>query len=135
MDGPGLDHIIFLRLSDINEVVAATCHYRERSLGVVCKYPSVAYLHVVVKKVMHPHVVSPPDYVLGDVMPAGFGQLSALIIAHVSRRRSDKAADCMPFLILALVDAGHHAFVIEKEFGESLSQLCLSNSCGTEKQE
>ena len=47
--------------------------------------------------------------------PDLFSKLTALFIAHVSRRRADQAADGVLFLILRHVDADHRPFVVEQE--------------------
>ena len=67
--------------------------------------------------------------------PHGFGQLSALVIAYVARRRSDQTRDGMLLLILAHVDTGHQRFVIEQVFRQRFRQLGLTYTRGTEEDE
>ena len=43
----------------------------------------------------------------------GFGQLSALVVADISRRRADQAADGVLFHVFAHVDANHGMFVVK----------------------
>ena len=65
----------------------------------------------------------------------GFGQLAALVIAHIARRRAHKATYRMALLILAHIDTRHHVFIIEQELGESLGKLGLAHSSRTHEQE
>ena len=63
----------------------------------------------------------------------GFGQLAALVVAHVSRRRADQASHGMFFHILAHVDAHQGLLVVEEKLGERASGLGFSHARGTKK--
>ena len=67
--------------------------------------------------------------------PDSLSQLTALIITHISRRRSDQTTDRMTLLILAHVDSRHHILVIEKKLRQGLCQLCLSHTGSTHEKE
>ena len=62
-------------------------------------------------------------------------KLTALVISHIARRRTHQPADRMTLLILAHVDSGHHVLIVEKELGEGLRKLSLSDTGGTHEQE
>ena len=67
--------------------------------------------------------------------PYGLGQLAALIVSYISRRRTYKTADCMTFLVLGHVDPRYHILIIEEELRKSLGQLGLAHSGGTHEEE
>ena len=67
--------------------------------------------------------------------PNGLGQLAALIVSYISRRRTYKTADCMTFLILGHINPRYHILIIEQELRESLGQLCLAHAGGTHEEE
>ena len=67
--------------------------------------------------------------------PDSLSQLAALIISHISRRRTDKTADRVTFLIFTHINSGHHILVIEKEFSQRLRKFCLSDTCSSHEQE
>ena len=58
------------------------------------------------------------------------GKLSALIVAHVSGRRSDKARDREFLHIFAHVDTDKALFIIEQRLGKSLCKLGLADAGG-----
>ena len=64
-----------------------------------------------------------------------FGQLTALVVSDVSRRRTDQTADRMGLLVLAHIDPGHHRLVVEQELRERLRQLRLTHSGSAEEEE
>ena len=63
----------------------------------------------------------------------GFGKLSALVVAHIPRRRSDKTRYTELLLILAHVDSRHHVFVVKQIFGQRLGQFGLACARGSEE--
>ena len=63
------------------------------------------------------------------------GELSALIITDVARRCTDESGHGELLLILAHVDTGHQAFVVEKVVGQGTRQLRLTHTCGTKENE
>ena len=65
----------------------------------------------------------------------GFGELAALLVADVARRRADQAGDAVFFHVFGHVDADHRALVIEQELGERLGQLGLADAGGAEEEE
>ena len=62
-------------------------------------------------------------------------ELSTLVVADVSWRRTDETADAELFLIFAHVDARHHGLVVEQILGQRLCQLRLANARGAEEDE
>ena len=75
------------------------------------------------------------QYHLIGLPPYGLCQLSALVIAHISRRSADESAHAEFFLILTHVYAGHHGLVIEEIIGKSFCQFSLSHTSGTQENE
>ena len=67
--------------------------------------------------------------------PDGLGELSALVVADVSRRSADESADGVLLLILAHVDTCHHLLVVEEIVGQRLGQLGLSDTRRTHEDE
>ena len=63
------------------------------------------------------------------------GELSALVIAHISRRSTDEAAHTELLLIFRHVYTCHHLFVVEQIFGQCLCQFGLSNACRSHENE
>ncbi len=63
------------------------------------------------------------------------GQLSALIVANVARRRTDQARDRVLFLVLAHINAHHRLLGIKEEFGQRARQLRLPNAGRPQEQE
>ena len=60
-----------------------------------------------------------------------FGKLTALVVAHISRRRSDQTSNRVLFHIL-----GHHsALGVKQILGKSLGQFRFANTGGTQEQE
>ena len=53
----------------------------------------------------------------------GLGQLAALLVAHVSRRRSDQAGHGEFLHVLAHVDAYHGLLVVKQRLCQRLGQL------------
>ena len=51
--------------------------------------------------------------------PDALGEIAALVIADISRRRSDQARHRMFFHVLRHIDADHRPLVVEEEFRES----------------
>ena len=65
----------------------------------------------------------------------GLGQLAALLIADVARRRADQAGHGGLLHVLAHIDAHHGLLVVEQEVGERLGELGLAHAGGAEEQE
>ncbi len=62
-----------------------------------------------------------------------FGELTALIIAHISRRRPDKAGHTVLFHVFAHINANHAALIIKECFGECLGQFRLAYARGAKE--
>ena len=63
------------------------------------------------------------------------GELAALVVADVSRRRADEARDGVFFHVLGHVYAHHVALVVEETLGEGFCQLGLADAGGAEEEE
>ena len=64
-----------------------------------------------------------------------FGQLAALVIADIARRRTDHAGDRMLFHVFRHIDADHGVLVAEHGFRERLGQLGFAHAGRAEEQE
>ena len=64
-----------------------------------------------------------------------FGQLAALLIADISRRRSDQSGHRVLLHVLAHVDAHHVVLVVEQGLCQGLGQLGLADAGRAEEQE
>ena len=67
--------------------------------------------------------------------PHGFGELAALFVADVARRRADQPRYGVLLHVLAHVDAGQGAFVIEQPGGQRLGQFGLADAGRAEEDE
>ena len=67
--------------------------------------------------------------------PHGFGELSALFISDVSRRRTDEPGDGVLLAVLAHVDAHHGVRIVEQEVRECLRQFGFADAGGSKEQE
>ena len=65
----------------------------------------------------------------------GLGELSAFLIAHISRRCADQAADGELLHVLAHVDADHVLLVVKQALRQRLGQLRLAYARGAQEQE
>jgi hypothetical protein len=65
----------------------------------------------------------------------GFGQVAALFVADVARRRADQAGDGMLLHELAHVDADQMVLAVEHELGQRLAQLGLADARRAQEQE
>ena len=63
------------------------------------------------------------------------GELAALLVADVARRRSDQAGDGVLLHVFRHIETDHRLLVIEEELGESPCQLCLSDPGGAQEDE
>eukprot|EP01136_Pigoraptor_vietnamica_P037821 Opistho-1_new@106316 len=63
------------------------------------------------------------------------GQVAALVVADIARRRADQARDRVLLHELAHVDADHGFLGVEQETGQCLAQLGLADAGGAEEQE
>ena len=63
------------------------------------------------------------------------GQVAALLVADVARRRADQPRDRVPLLELGHVDADQMLLGVEQEFGERLAELGLAHARRAEEQE
>ena len=63
------------------------------------------------------------------------GQLSALVVAHISWRCADETAHAELLLILRHVYSRHHLLVVEQILGKSLGEFGLSNACRSHEDE
>ena len=71
------------------------------------------------------------------VRPAAhrLGELAALVVADVARRRADEARHRVLLHVLAHVDADHRPLVVEQEVGERAGELGLADARRAEEQE
>ena len=67
--------------------------------------------------------------------PYPLGKLSALLVAHVARRRADEPGDGELLHVFAHVDPDHVVLRIEQVFGQGPRQLGLAHAGGAEEQE
>ena len=65
----------------------------------------------------------------------GLGELAALVIAHVSRGRTDQTLDAELLHILGHVDTHERALVIEQALGQRLGELGLAYAGGAQEEE
>ncbi len=65
--------------------------------------------------------------------PHGLGELAALLVAHVARRRPDHAGHGVPLLVLAHVQPHHGLLVVEQELGQGAGQLGLAHTRGAQE--
>ncbi len=63
------------------------------------------------------------------------GQLAALLVAHVSRRRPDQAADAELLHILGHVDPHQVLLIVKQALGQGLRQLGLAHAGRAQKEE
>ncbi len=73
------------------------------------------------------HAVRPPAHPLGE--------LAALVVADVARRRTDQPGHRVALHVFAHVDADHRVFVAEHHLGQGLGQLGLAHPGRAEEQE
>src|SRR5580698_6969919 len=64
-----------------------------------------------------------------------FGELTALVEADVSRRRTDEASDGVLLHVLGHVDAHHGLVVVEEELGECTRGFGFANAGGAKEDE
>ena len=71
------------------------------------------------------------------VRPAAhrLGELAALFVSDVARRRADQPRDGVLLHVLGHVDAHHRVLVVEQEFGERARRLRLSDAGRSEEDE
>ena len=65
----------------------------------------------------------------------GLGDLAALFVAHISRRRTDKARGGVPLHVLGHVDSHQGLLVVEHELGQRPGELRLPDARRPEKHE
>ncbi len=63
------------------------------------------------------------------------GELTALVVPHVSGRCADEALDAELLHVLGHVDAHKRTLVVEQALGKRLGQLGLTNAGGAEEEE
>ena len=64
----------------------------------------------------------------------GLGQLAALVVAHVPRRRADQALHRELLHVLGHVDAHHGLLAVEQVLGQRLRELRLAHARGAQEQ-
>ena len=64
-----------------------------------------------------------------------FGELTALVISDVARRRAYELGDCVFLHELGHIKSYHCAFIAEKCCGKSFAELCLTYTCRSEEDE
>ena len=67
--------------------------------------------------------------------PHGLRQLSAFIVAHISRRRSDQTGHGIFLHIFTHVDPDHVVLIVKQALGKSLGKLCLADAGRSKEQE
>ena len=65
----------------------------------------------------------------------GFRELTALVVADISWRRTNEPGNAELLLILAHVDARHHGLIVEEILGKCLCKLCLAHTRRAEEDE
>ena len=65
----------------------------------------------------------------------GLGELTALVVAHVSRGRTNQTLDAELLHILGHVDTHERALVIEQALGQRLGELGLAHAGGAQEEE
>ena len=65
----------------------------------------------------------------------GLRELAALIVSHISRRRTYQTGNSVPLLVFGHIDTGHHILVVEQEGRQRLGQLRLTHAGGTHEEE
>ena len=65
--------------------------------------------------------------------PDRFRQLSAVLEAHVSRRRAQEAAHGVLLHVLAHVDAHQGVFAVKKRLSQGFAKFCLAHAGGTQE--
>ena len=65
----------------------------------------------------------------------GLGQLAALLIADISRRRTDQTRDAELLHILGHVDTDHVLLIVKQSLGQRLGKFGLADARGAEEQE
>ena len=132
----GLLHLGLVAAADLDDVLAADVRGHDqdgvaevdRAALAVGQPPVVEDLeqhveHVGVRLldlVEEHHAVGAPAH--------GFGELAALLVADVARRRADQARDRVLLHVLAHVDAHHRVLVVEQELGERARGLGLADA-------
>ena len=67
--------------------------------------------------------------------PHGFGQLAALVKAHVAGRRAYHARYGVFFHILAHIQADQRVFIAKHRLAQCAAKLGFANACGAQKDE
>ena len=67
--------------------------------------------------------------------PYRFGQVTALFVTDVARRRTDQACHRVFLHELGHIDAHHRFFGVEQEIGQRLGQFGLTDTGRPEEQE
>ncbi len=65
----------------------------------------------------------------------GFGQLTSILVAHISGRCAHQTGGGVTFHELGHVQLDGGFFTAKHELGEGLCQLGLADACGTDEQE
>ena len=65
----------------------------------------------------------------------GFGQLAALLVAHISGRRTDQTRHGELLHILRHIDAHQILFIVKQRLCQRLGKLCLADARGAKEQE
>ena len=67
--------------------------------------------------------------------PDSLGQLAALVVAHISRRRTDESRHAVAFLIFAHIDTHHHVLIVEHHLGQSACQFGFAHTRSAKEEE
>ena len=65
----------------------------------------------------------------------GFGELTALIIAHIPRRRTHQSGNTVALLIFAHIYSGEVILIIKEKLGKCLCKLGFTNPCSPKEEE
>ena len=64
----------------------------------------------------------------------GLGQLAALLVAHISRRRADQAADAEFLHVFRHIDTDHVLFIVKQVLCQGLGKLGFAHARGAKEQ-
>ena len=65
----------------------------------------------------------------------GLSKLTALVITHISRRRTNESRHAVALLILTHIYTHHHILIVKHHLCQGLGQLGLTHAGGTQEDE
>ena len=75
------------------------------------------------------------EHHLVGLAPHGLGELSALVVADISWRRTDESRHAELLLVLTHVDTRHHRLIVKEVLSQCLGQLRLAHARGPQEDE